>query len=67
MKITGVKAIFDNGEFVTLEMQSGSVIHLSHVQVGNVMYGHSITLVSPGILLIEMGEGDQKPEVYSKA
>lgn len=67
MKITGVKTIYDNGEFVTLELQSGSVVHLSHVQVGNVMYGHSITLVPPGILLIEMGEGDQKPEAYSRA
>jgi len=39
MKIIGVTRIYDNGEFVTIETISGSVVHLPRQS------SHSITII----------------------
>ena len=56
MKITGVKAIFDNGEFVTIELSGGDMVHLDRNPKNNAR--HSIVMSSHDTLLIDFNELD---------
>ena len=54
MKITGVTAIRDSGEFVTIELSDGDVVHLDRDPKSR----HSIVMSSHDTLLIEFNELD---------
>lgn len=54
MKITGVTAIRDNGEFVTIELSDGDVVHLDRDPKSR----HSIVMSSHDTLLVEFNELD---------
>ena len=54
MKITGVKAIFDNGEFVTIELSGGDMVHLDRDNQNNAR--HDIVMSSHDTLLVDFNE-----------
>ena len=61
MKITGVKAIYDNGEFITIEFNGGDVIHLDRDPKSNAR--HSIVMSSHDTLLVDFNETDADIEI----
>ena len=55
MKITNVVGIYDNDEFVTIVLKTGSVVHLPRDVDG---FGHSIVIEEDGVVEVGLGQGD---------
>ena len=60
MKITNVQEIYDNGEFVTLILNNGHVVHLpDHKLKGR---GHTLILLDTTTVEVDFYGGDKTNE-----